>query len=174
MKKIIFIAVLIMIACSASELSTKEKASMKEDISGFTMNEMSDADISYGKIGNFYYVTQNSDISDVGNGSDFRGEYLLYEKDNILKHHAISCVDPQKNIELITHYYNRYKTDSTLVSDIVFFKDSIRIKIDRQLDSISYIGWKVAVYKNGTATNHKKIRETILNQDTVFRNNKLR
>ena len=173
MKKIIFIAVLL-IACSASELSTKEKASMKEDISGFTMNEMSDADISYGKIGNFYYVTQNSDINEVGGGSNFRGEYLLYEKDEILKHHAISCVDPQKNIELITRYYNRYKTDTTLVSDIVFFKDSIRIKIDRQLDSISYIGWKVAVYKNGAATNHEKIRETILNPDTVFRNNKLR
>lgn len=168
MKIIILLNILILSCCSESSLSRIEKISMKDDMIGFTMNSMPNTDISYGKIGKFFYVTKNINTNDYIQGNDLSREYLLYEKNEILKHHPMFCVDPDKNIDLITHYYDFYKSDTTQISAFKFFKDSIRIKLDRQLDKLSYIGWKLIIYKKNSKNKWIISRESLLTANHIF------
>jgi hypothetical protein len=141
---------------------------MLQDISGFTMNELSIKELDYGKIDKFYFVTQVRSLNTDTEGSDFKGDYLLYERSEISKHRALYCSNPKSNIDLINHYYDLFKSDTVYLSSIKFYKDSVRLKLDRKLNQEVFIGWKLIVFKKSQEGPLLKDRESILNKNSVF------
>ena len=171
LKNTILFAILILNSCSKLELSKLEKKSMREEISGYTMHEVNNSDVIYGKMGPFYYVTQH--VKNKSNKSDdIEKEYLLYKRDQILKHQAIVCINPKQNIKLIEHFYTLLKTDTTYISSISFFNNSIRIKLDRHFNKNTFIGWKSFIYQKDNSDKWVLKTEEILTDESVFKNSK--